>query len=82
MIECKAWSILFMPNFSVAVNLYMEGRGGEMRRKIFRIRISEEERERLTQLAKAWGCSRSEILRTGLKFIPMNRRAGALNPST
>jgi predicted DNA-binding protein len=53
-----------------------------MRRKIFRIRISEEEGQRLTQLAKAWGCSRSEILRSGLKFIPMNRKGGALNSST
>ena len=40
-----------------------------MKRIFFRVRLSEEERWQLTQLARAWGCSGSEILRSGLKLF-------------
>jgi hypothetical protein len=55
------------------------------KRIYFRVRLSEEERERLMQLAKAWGCSRSEILRSGLKLFyshePKERDIKSIEPA-
>jgi hypothetical protein len=45
-----------------------------MRARFFSLRLSERERERLSEIAKDWGCSRSEVLRLCFQLVFPKRK--------
>ena len=58
-----------------------------MRTRFVSVRLSDQERQKLNELAKRWGCPRSDVLRWSFRAILTNnslpeRTCDAFHPAT